>query len=92
MTLSLEQEGRHCDTCICGKRAPVQADAHAGRHGNFVGPGTISWDEHCLAWGAYAHRHGGQQTAERIAERGGFSYGELMELLGAKPETWEPRR
>ena len=29
---------------------------------------------------------------ERMAERGGYGYGELCEYLGRKPETWEPLR
>lgn len=56
------------------------------------GPGTIAWAEHCLAWSAYAQRYGSEQSAERLAERGGFGYDELMTFLGRFPETWEPRR
>lgn len=87
----------HCETCICGKRAPVQKSAEGGtRNGNGVwaparGPGSISWEEHLLAWSAYALRYGTQQSAERIAERGGFSYWELVDQLGYEPKTWTPR-
>lgn len=76
---------QHCATCICGRRAPVQADRECGRLG------TIAWAEHLLAWSAYAARYGRDQSAERIAERAGFSYGELVALLGHEPTTWEPR-
>lgn len=31
-------------------------------------------------------------SAERIAERGGFSYGELALFLGREPRTWQPRQ
>jgi len=30
------------------------------------------------------------QSAERIAQRCGFSYDELTDLLGFEPKTWEP--
>ncbi len=90
---------KHCETCICGKRAPVQADAtahlpadHPGRRPGARGAGTIAWAEHLLAYAAYAARYGRSQSAERLAERGGFGYGELLELLGHEPTTWEPRR
>ena len=39
---------------------------------------------------AHNRRHRGQ-SAERIAERGGFGYWEITELLGREPNTWEPR-
>jgi len=74
-----------CPTCICGRRAPVQA-THEIR-----GPGTISWEEHLLAWSGYASRYGTSQSAERLAERGGFSYAELLLYLRREPTTWEPR-
>lgn len=77
---------RHCPTCICGRRAPVQGD-YNGR-----GPGSISWAEHLLAHAGYVSRYGSQQTAERVAERGGFSYGELVEFLGREPTSWTPRK
>lgn len=54
------------------------------------GEGMVSWAEHCQAWAGYAAQYSGQ-SAERIAERGGFSYGELVEFLGREPTTWRPR-
>lgn len=77
----------HCPTCICGRRAPVQRSEAYKR-----GPGTISWEEHLLAWSAYDARYRSDQSAERLAERGGFSYGELVEFLGREPATWAPRQ
>jgi hypothetical protein len=56
------------------------------------GPGTISWEEHLLAWSAYAAHGHGSQSAERVAERGGFGYGELVLLLKREPSTWQPLR
>jgi hypothetical protein len=53
--------------------------------------GTIAWAEHLLAWSGYAREYGRSQTAERMAERGGFSYYELTLYLGREPTTWAPR-
>lgn len=53
-------------------------------------PGTVAWAEHEKAWLDYNKRFPGQ-SAERIAERGGFSFNELVEHLGHKPTTWRPR-
>ena len=72
-----------CPTCICGRRAVVQRDAEHG-------PGTVAWSEHLMAWGGYAAKHGQGQSAERVHERGGFSYGELRTYLGRDPTTWQP--
>lgn len=80
---------KHCPTCICGRRAPVQGEI--GRHAK-RGPGTITWDEHLRAWSVYAACGHGDQSAERIAERGGFGYDELTRLLGREPQTWEASR
>lgn len=55
-------------------------------------PGTVEWSEHQRAWFVYASRHGFGQSAERIEERGGFGYGELCDLLGHPPTTWQPCR
>ena len=52
--------------------------------------GTISWEEHEEAWSEYARRYGRQQSAERINERWGFGYDELVDLLGHEPKTWRP--
>jgi len=56
------------------------------------GPGSVAWSEHLLAWSDYARRYGTSQSAERLAERGGFGYAELTDHLGHEPTTWEPRR
>lgn len=82
-----------CPTCICGRRAPVQGSDGAiprGQPGH--GPGTIAWTEHELAWSAYAQKYGRDQSAEVIAQRGGFGYRELQIFLGRDPETWAPVR
>lgn len=85
----------HCSTCHCGRRAPVQgrhlygADRNKPR-GLGDGPGTISWEEHLLAWGGYARDGHGSQGADRLAERGGFGFEELQLYLGRDPQTWRP--
>jgi len=77
-------EQTHCATCICFRRAPVQRDH--GERGK--GPGSVSWAEHVEAWASYASRYGTSQSATRIADRGGFSYGELVTHLGREPLSW----
>lgn len=86
--LAATPETSHCETCVCGKRAPVQASLPTHQKG----PGTISWEEHLEAWHGYAARYGSSQTAERLAERGGFSYGDLLMFLKREPTTWQPVR
>jgi hypothetical protein len=88
-----------------GRRAPVQATDSV--YGNSLHPsdrkrmlaagrkglvdGTIAWSEHKEAWQEYARAGHGSQSAERLAERGGFGYSELLDLLGREPRTWRPR-
>ena len=72
------------------------AAVHAGRDdhrrtGPGVAAGTISWEEHLRAYSAYRAKYGNDQSAERIAERGGFGYDELIRYLGHEPKTWSPR-
>lgn len=76
------------------RRAPVQRDCIRGRCycSRKHEPGWISWEEHERAWLDYARRYGRGQSAERIAERGGFGYWELTQHLGHAPKTWEPRQ
>lgn len=78
----------HCPSCTCGKRAPVQDDMSGDPRPG--GTGTISWAEHLAAYAAYARKYGRSQTAERIAERGGFGWRELAVLLEHEPKTWVP--
>lgn len=72
--------------------APVQGEYtnRKGLPGEF--PGTISWEEHLQAYKDYKKRYPGSaklQSAERLAERGGFSYGELIDHLKRDPLTWK---
>lgn len=54
-------------------------------------PGTISWAEHERCWIEYARRYPGQ-SAERMAERDGFSWQEYVLFVGAEPASWRPGR
>jgi hypothetical protein len=87
------------------RRAPVQGDSLYGLspghpsvrsfekdYGRLPKPsGTITWEEHLMAWEKYAERFGRDQSADRIAARSGFSFGELVMLLGREPESWKSR-
>jgi hypothetical protein len=53
--------------------APVQGYEPGGR---------IPWALHARIWQAYAALGHGQQSAQRIAERGGFAWGEAAWMLG----------
>ncbi len=76
-----------CPTCICGKRAPVQ-----GEHGkDRRAAGTVTWEEYLEAYAVYAGRYGTRQSPERLAERMGFGYKEITDLLGHEPTTWSVR-
>lgn len=68
------------------RRAPMQASPFAGKQA-----GTIAWSEHLKIWKLYAAKWGSYQSAERIAARGGFAFGEATELLGYEPTTWKRR-
>lgn len=92
---------KHCETCICGKRAPVQETIRSMIGADYIagwgdrldkGPGTISWSEYLEAYSNYSARYGTSQSAERLAERGGMSYYELIMFLGRDPVTWSPIR
>lgn len=78
------------------RRVPVQGaglwwlhESDTRRGGSHV-PGTIAWEEHVEAWQDYTKRYP-KQSAEKIAERGGFGYDELVDHLGHAPKTWKPR-
>lgn len=79
-----EQGGADTDA----RRAPVQSVL--GR-ATPLPAGTIAWTEHVEAWTEYARRFGRDQSAERIAERGGFGMLELCSFLGRPPRTWRQK-
>jgi hypothetical protein len=79
------------------KRARVQGDdgwdlcktpgCWQGRYRKAMPPGSISWEEHMEAWREYAEHYPGQ-SAERMAERGGFGHYELRLFLKREPRTF----
>ncbi len=68
----------------CTLRVPVQGNDEWGKE-----YGSVAWWEHVKAW---EKGYGFDQTALRIAQRGGFSYAEIVYSLGHEPTTWEPGR
>lgn len=71
------------------RRAPMQGTVVRGRW--VTPPGTISWEDHLDAYAAYSLRYGSRQSAERIADRGGFGFEEFISLTGHAPKTWAKR-
>lgn len=68
------------------RRAPVQAERDNGKPA-----GTVPWETHEKAAKAY-NALGHRQTAEKLAERSGFSYSELACLLaGDDPFAYDGR-
>lgn len=65
-------------------RAPVQGSDNWRRGGlsspayGLMPAGSVSWQVHEQAWREYARAGHGDQSAKRIAERGGFSYREIQ--------------
>jgi hypothetical protein len=72
------------------RRAPVQGSYWLKEGTTGREPGTIEWSEHEAVWKLYHKKWGGDQTAERMAERAGFSYLEIVDLTGHPPKTWKP--
>lgn len=63
------------------RRAPVQGDRTNP-------PGSIDWEEHLAVYDCYAVKYGRDQSAERLAQRGGFGKQEAEMLLGRPLRTW----
>lgn len=72
------------------ERVPVQG---LWGHGRWITrPGTVSWEEHELAWLAHRARWGSLgpgDSARAWADRGGFTLHELEELLGHRPRSFQ---
>lgn len=80
------QDEHDCPTCTCFHRAPMQGDRR-GTDAERL-DGSIAWFEHLAGHAHYGH----SQSAERIAERGGFGYGEFTKMVGREPTTWRAGR
>ncbi len=63
------------------RRFPIQAE-DVGRVHPRRPAGSVPWSVGVAAWERYAARYGRGQSAERIAERGGFGFGEMHLFLG----------
>jgi hypothetical protein len=74
------------------RRAPIQGDYWLPQGTIGKESGTISWAEHLEAYEVYAAKYGRSQSAERIAERGGFGHAEFTALLGHAPQTYQVAR
>ena len=70
------------------RRAPVQGDYWIPRGTIGREPGSVTWTEHLEAWRQYDRDGHGSQSADRLAERGGYGYSEITKLLGHAPKTW----
>jgi hypothetical protein len=73
------------------RRAPVQGEGYRTHEPGYKPRGTIAWSEHLEVFEGYAKRYGRDQSAERIAERGGFGWNECVMFLGREPTTWRSR-
>lgn len=51
--------------------------------------GEVPWSVAALAYEVYSRKYGKQQSLERLAQRGGFSWGELVWLLRGGDEKRE---
>ena len=74
-------------------RAPVQGEVcllPSFPRRSSLPAGTVAWSEHMKAWATYNDWFHSGQSAERMAERGGFGFIELCAFLGRPPETWKP--
>lgn len=72
------------------KQAPVQSE-FSYRHPKYKPAGLIDWEEFLEAYQEYIKKYGTSQSAERIAERGGFGYYELVKFLKREPRTWKEK-
>lgn len=62
------------------KMFPIQADH--GRHKRSAG--SVPWSVAEVAYQTYSKLYGSNQSLERLAERGGFGWSELVNLIQGK--------
>lgn len=81
---ALEAKCERMAKCIeAGDVRPFPVQGERG----FYRKNSIPWWIALLAWKAYERAGFGGQTAERIAERGGFDWAELGQLLVSELEA-----
>lgn len=73
----------NCGSCVGRVRTrffefPLQMSSRAK---SAEGPRTVPWSIAEAAWDVYAARYGREQSVERLAERGGFGWGEMDMFL-----------
>lgn len=51
--------------------------------------GTIDWEEHLKAWKRYDTIYHNGQSADTIANRGGWHIDDLIEYLGHHPKSFQ---
>lgn len=57
---------------------PIQSETVPSDRGNVRIPGAmIPWEVAEVVYRGYSHRYGTDQSLERLAERGGFGWGEI---------------
>lgn len=81
-----EHGGHSAENDASKVRVPVQGETTNDPRG-YRPRGSVEWWEHVEAWNEY-HRHHSEQSALRIAERGGFGYWEMFSLLQREPVSW----
>lgn len=93
--ISVDLENAFQRGCIVGAAIVAWGDAMRGmvrrapvQHDRSSPPGTIDWEEHLEVYDCYASKYGRSQSAERLAERGGFGKLEAETLLGRPLRTW----
>lgn len=57
-----------------------------------IRPGSVPWSVHLQAWEEYARQGHGSQSAERVAERGGFGYYEIQCLLSGECHPYRSKK
>jgi hypothetical protein len=65
---------------ITERRFPIQGETDTKNRGRRP-PGWVPWGVAELAYKVYVRRYGTDQSLEKLAERGGFGWTELINLL-----------
>jgi hypothetical protein len=83
--------GAQCTAIPDGRLALVQGDRQIPKGQPGHEAGHIAWWEHEAAYRDYSKRYGTAQSIERLNDRGGFGYAELVDHLNRDPFTWRGR-
>jgi hypothetical protein len=69
-----------CPSCVTAVRSRYKEFPLQSTRG-LTGPTSVPWAVAEKAWAAYSAQYGREQSVERLAQRGGFSWGEMDELF-----------